>query len=121
MQPADRPSGTLDFAVNAAGERDNGAMVAFLDPGGDDADDTLVPGRIEETESVTVAAYHALGAVRCGILRVRFDDAEFDIECVKLPRDLHGAFGAVGGQAFDPERHIAQPARGVQPRRERKT
>ena len=114
MQPADRASGTFDFALDAAREGDRRAMKFILDARGDNADHALMPLRVIEAQGVAAGVGGLLKCCERGFLHLSLDASALAVQGVQLLRDGLRARGVVGNQAFNAERHIGQSSGGVQ-------
>ena len=96
-------------------------MKAVLDAPGHDADDTLMPGGIEQAQSATVVEMPPLDRGHRFVVHVGLDRAPFPVEAVEVGGDGARALRVIGDEAFDAERHVGQPACRVEPRRHGET
>src|SRR5882672_7791656 len=121
MQAGNRAPRAPDLARTRGREGKGRTVVAVLDASGEDADDSLVPARIEKADAGALADRylgHQLLRLR---LHVGFDRPPLAVQVVELTGDVEGASAVFGDQALDPQAHVGQAPGGVQPRPEQKS
>ena len=122
VQAGDRAARAADLAVVAARERDGGPVKAVLDAPGHDADHALVPGGVEQAQRVAVPEILRFDRRERSFLHAGLDLAPLAVQAVEFGwRWPARAPGVVGDEAFDAERHVGEPAGGVQPRAQHET
>ena len=119
VQAGDGAAGALEFPFVAAREGNGRAVRALLDARGHDADDALVPVRVEQRQRRRFTDVDA-GQLRLGfLLHALFDVAPFSVHRVELFGQRQRACEVVGDQAFDADGHVREAPGGIEARPDR--
>ena len=103
------------------GDEHDGAMVFFRQPTGHDAYHPGVPTAFREHEGRVVGLVETLlDLLVRGKLHAPLQRLPAAVELVDILGQLQCAVGAIGHQQFHAQLRLGQPARRVQPRRQRK-
>ncbi len=128
VKTGNRAARTLEFVRApsgcAGGEDEAGAVQFVLQACGHDADHTLVEVRVEHHQRrrrLLAGVEHVLGQQQRLLAHLAFYAFALAVDAVECARQLLGTPGVVGAQAFDAQRHVGQPAGGVQARAQGKT
>src|ERR1700687_5371972 len=88
MQTRNRPARALEFAILPAGEDEGGAVQAFLDAAGDDADDALVPALVIERQAGAFAGVDAIENGGGLLLHAGFDFTPLAVDAIQFLGDV---------------------------------
>src|SRR5690606_26589537 len=95
---------------------DGGPVVTLFQAGREDADNALVPVRLEQTEAKRHVVQRQIFELRQGFaLHALFDALAILVELIELQRHVTSQSLVVTKQTFDAQRHIVQAPRRVQP------
>ena len=126
VEAGDRAARALELVLLArrlAGREHEGRPVKLvLDARGDDADHAFVEVGVEHADRrrrLLAFLEQRFGHRQRLLAHVAFDLAPLAVDAVQRARQFVGARGVVGEQAFDAQRHVGQPAGGVDARAER--
>ncbi len=128
MKTGNRAPRALEFVLapgGLAGGKDEGRpMKAILQARRHDADHALVKARVKDGDGWRrLGAFfeHGLGNAQRLIAHAALDALPFAVDAVQSLCQFERARRLIAEQAFDADRHVAQPTRGIDARRQRKT
>ena len=119
IESANRAARAAKLAGHAARENNRGPVVAVLQTRRDDADDALVPFRPVDAARVSVGVCRVFDGFEVGegfVLHRALDVAALPVERVELGGQREPLGRRLREQATDADRHVSEPAGGVQPR-----
>ncbi len=119
VEPRHRARRALEQAVAGIGEGDGRAVVTLLEARGEDANDALVPVRLEQAEAERQVFQGQVLELGQGLaLHALLDLLAVLVELVQLHGHVLGQGLVFAEQAFDAQAHVVQAAGGVEARAE---
>ena len=119
VETGDRAAGTPELAAGASREDDGRPVVAILQPRRDNADDALMPFGSIHAKRERVGIGRSLDRCQIGqrfVPHRSLDFATLAVQRVELRGQRRGLVGRAREQAANAERHVGQPAGGIQTR-----
>ena len=123
VQAWNGPARAFDFPVARIGKGNNRAVVLLFDPGGEDPDHPLVPVPLKQGQTIghiLLVELKALANCQRFFLHPLFDLFAGLVQRIQLRGHPPCGLNIIAKQQLHPERHIIQPAGGINTRTEGK-